>query len=79
MLQDLNTKVCGHYAVIYSVLRCKGYTLDKVVSTLSEEWTHHRDHIVYRVVNKNFHISPTNVHVQHRIQSPDTLCNAINE
>jgi hypothetical protein len=49
-LQSNNSKVCGHYAIFYILLRCKGVTPDAIVKILTNSsWP---DRLVYNFVKE---------------------------
>ena len=55
ILQSFNTNVCGIYCIIYSVMKCKGYDLHKIIDLfLTTANDDERDHVLRYFIDFNF-------------------------
>ena len=65
-LQELNTNVCGQYAIIYCLLRARKHSFEDTIQTLhnnNQLSNHQRDHTIATFFNHHFNLPPNhNIH-----------------
>jgi len=65
-LQAFNSTVCGHYCIIYCLLKARGHPFDNIISMLhdnNELDQHTRDHIINTVVTSKYPTILSNINI----------------